>query len=160
MSTKQATHKTKSIKTPKTAKKSAKSEDFSLFGEILSPRFRTIWRVLLVASQIVSFYLIVRALVLYREAEGADLVFVGFTIAAHIILIVISLLTKHGSSLLVISLAELILFTACAFIPAYYVEQRIDLCRMCDGFTVEKHTYNAYGKDVPMLGDNLDENSR
>lgn len=149
MSKKTTTHKAK-----RTTKKAELTEnDFSLFGERLSNRTRVIWRILLIASQIASFLLVLFALVRFRaNADGFDAVFVIFAICAHLVLTLVSVITKHGASLLVISLASLILYVSCMFLPAYSVMIRVDACKMCDGFTTEYKVLNAYGREPIKFG--------
>lgn len=150
MSKKITLHKSKQ----KTKKTDIKDTDFSLFGEKLSIRTRIIWQVLLIASQIASFLVIVYALVLHRpSAEGFDPIFVTFAICAHLVLTLISIITKHGASLLVISLASLILYVSCMFLSVYTITERIDLCEACDGFTVNHQTLNAYGREPLHFGE-------
>ena len=147
----------KKIKTHKSKQTSKKTElkdtDFSLFGEKLSDRTRIIWRVLLIASQIASLLVVLIALVLRRpNADGFDSVFITFAICAHLVLTLVSLITKHGASLLVISLASLILYVSCMFLPVYSVTERIDACASCDGFTTHYLILNAYGREPVKFG--------
>ena len=137
--------KTKTHKIKQTTKKTAtKDSDFSLFGETLSNRTRIIWQVLLV---------ILYALVLRRpDADGFDSVFIIFAICAHLVLTLVSLITKHGASLLVISLASLILYVSCMALPVYSITIQVDACEMCDGFTTHHIILNAYGREQIKFG--------
>lgn len=146
--------KTKTHKIKQTTKKTAtKDSDFSLFGETLSSRTRIIWQVLLVASQITSLLVILYALVLRRpDADGFDSVFIIFAICAHLVLTLVSLITKHGASLLVISLASLILYVSCMALPVYSTTIQVDACEMCDGFTTHHIILNAYGREQIKFG--------
>ena len=131
-------------------------DDFHLLGVLIDDKAKHIWRFALIGSQ---FALLILTLVTMSRFYGAaettaiDFKFIEFAIILNVVLLVVSAISKHGSSFAITTLMEILFFIICLITPAYTVEigTTDPDCPQCDVIIVHEARYNVYG--ITPIGD-------